>query len=229
MRIFLAATLFLAMLQTTAQNLIRLKVYHNTDNLEKTEDLPFPEGLSRERVWNFKRVSFAMEISGKKDLIHQLEIFFPQVARPTSMPGYPLNYTYSSGPFRHESTAISFRYEVSKKVAESGGLKFSVGLGINPYYHKLSNISTIDLYADRHSKNVGAAVTISGTLEMKLTDLLGLEIGLPLKVYDFRVESFRINNPSITIRQQTATKNEHIFFESAYTLRAGLICKIGRG
>src|SRR5436190_11605553 len=108
--------IFTISMTAAAQRGLRLKVVQNTDNIERTvsrSDLTYT--VSNERIWNFSRISFALEFEGRKNWTHQLELFFPQVMRPTVIPGYPLNYSYWEGHHTHESSAFALRYEVLKK------------------------------------------------------------------------------------------------------------------
>lgn len=213
----------IATIGAAAQSTLRFKVFHHTDFIEKSISDPYLNAITRERVWTFRRVSFAFEFGKHENFKHQLEVFFPQVERPTNVPAYPINYTYSTGPYNWESTAFSFRYEALKKVGGSSDrVRFVFGLGLNPYYQKLSMIPMQSNFTYHHTVNLGAVINAIAGTQVALTNRLGFEASLPLKIYDLRFKRQKINNPALPPEYQMANSHEHIFFETAYTLRVGL-------
>jgi hypothetical protein len=55
-----------------------------------------------------------------------------------------------------------------------------------------------------------------------------VDLNVQLKIYDLRLEKNEVGNPAIPIRQQETNDVDHIFFESAYTIRLGLAYKFTR-
>lgn len=211
----------------SAQNFVRVKIFHNTDYVERSGSDYIGAVMSTERVWNFRRVSFAAEFGNRENVRHQLELFFPQIQRSTSVPAYPINYSVPGGPDNHESTALAFRYEAMKK---SGGgtdrVRFLFGFGLNPYYRKLALVPASADRSNRSLEDFGAVFNAILGLEIAVTKSLGIEASIPLKVYDFRFKRQWLDNPALPADDQSNTGHEHIFFETAYTLRFGLTYKL---
>jgi hypothetical protein len=212
----------------SAQKSVSVKIFHNTDNVERSTSPDYFGGvMTSERVWNFRRISFAVEFGKRETFRHQLELFFPQIQRSTSVPAYPINYSTRGGSWNWESTAVAFRYEALKKLGSATDrTKFLFGIGLNPYYQKSSILSTQSTYSDRHLESFGAAINAITGVEIALTNNFGIEASIPLKIYDFRFRRQRINNPALPVNYQTNTGHEHVFFETAYTLRLGLTYKL---
>jgi hypothetical protein len=74
----------------------------------------------------------------------------------------------------------------------------------------------------------GFAFNFTPRINYKISRRFNIDLNVPLKIYDLRLEKNQVNNPAIPIRQQNTNDVDHIFFESAYTIRLGLAYKFTR-
>jgi hypothetical protein len=224
MKTSLLAIFVLAAVAAHAQT--HIKLYQNTDYNETTQN-DYISSL-KEHHLRFTRLSIAVSFVRKNTLVHQLELFVPQINQKTQLLQYPINYSYGASiGYDNRASCFSFRYEISKVFSKAASaLKFSAGVGLNPYYSLLKNNSTIATPSGKESHWYGCVVNIIPAITCIVSSRLRLEISLPLKIYDLRFTTFRIKNPALPIRQQQNTGNEHLFLEQAYTLRFGIAYKI---
>jgi hypothetical protein len=219
--VLLSLLLFTVAHTATSQ---RLKVYQNSDYYESSFYSPMSQRLITEGVYRFDRISLAWEFKpGKKKLLHQVELFVPQFESQTARIYYPMEQRYYATDYKHEATAFAFRYEVSKNLSDpTGKLNAYLGAGLNPYYTKLRAVPTSPSGAESYRQCFGAVVNAIALIDYKISKRFAVELSIPLKLYDFRTSHSQVSSPVVSIRQQTNTGSEHIFFERAYTVRAGL-------
>ncbi|HEX6890859.1 MAG TPA: hypothetical protein VF141_09200, partial [Chryseolinea sp.] len=74
----------------------------------------------------------------------------------------------------------------------------------------------------------GFVLNFTPRVNYNISRRFNVDLNVPLKIYDLRGEKNEVNNPAIPIRQQTTNDVDHIFFESAYTIRLGLEYKFAR-
>ena len=76
--------------------------------------------------------------------------------------------------------------------------------------------------------NLDSKATLSQGIKYKFSQRFSIDLNVPLKIYDLRVEKNKIKNPAIPIRQQTTNDYNHIYLESAYSIRLGLMYKLNK-
>ena len=157
-------------------------------------------------------------------MIHEIELFIPEISKSPDDMQYPMEYSIRKG-YRVEGkgTSYSFRYELSKMLTnEDKRLRFSGGVGINPYYAHLEYVPVEPQTFYSDSRLYGAAVNVTPRLTFELAPRFNLDLSVPFKIYDFRVNEYQVHNPAIPIGQQLSTSYKSIFFENAYTIRLGI-------
>ena len=223
MKKLLTAILLLGAASASGQKSFGVKVYQNTDIF----DIDYREAGNTTNVnkTNFNRISLALNLRTKNSLVHELELFIPELSKSLENIQYPMDYELRKGDtFDGEVSSYSIRYELSKKLTdETKRFGFTLGAGINPYYVYIQYFPKVETTYYASSELYGFALNIVPRLEYKLSNRFHLDLNIPLKVYDLRGEKIRLDNPAIPIRQQTSTDGDQIFFESAYTIRLGLM------
>jgi hypothetical protein len=223
-KILITAVLISQAVFSLAQRDIAIKIYHNTD-IFKTE---YNERETREvrtvHNFNVSRISLALDIKGNKGFTHELEVFMPEKSKSPKNILFPFNYEFSVGKnFDTHLSTYSMRYQISKKLnSNDNKLSFRLGAGINPYFVHLENEPKVSNTSYSSRKIAGFAVNISPGIAYKICRRFSLELNIPLKIYDFRGERIRIDNPAIPIWHQRTSEISHLFFEGAYTVRFGV-------
>jgi hypothetical protein len=121
------------------------------------------------------------------------------------------------------------RYELSKTLtSKDKPFAFLLGVGINPYYVHIEYEPNVETVYYSSKQLYGFALNITPRIKYKLSQRFGIDLNVPLKVYDLRGEKNHVKNPSIPIRQQTANGYSNIFLESVYTIRLGLKYKLNK-
>ncbi|MGC3947382.1 MAG: hypothetical protein QM762_23180 [Chryseolinea sp.] len=225
MKALLTALLaFSCIVASFGQRSFGVKIYQNTDFFDA--EITDTDTRTQTTVHNVNanRFSVALNLFSKRRVIHELELFIPEVSKSLDNMQYPMVYDLKKGSsISGKGTSYSVRYELSRTLTrEDKRLKFSGGVGINPYYVHLEYLplNTYTYYAD--SRLYGAAVNITPHLTFDLTPRFCLDLSVPIKVYDFRANEYQVRNPAIPIEQQISKNYSSIFFESAYTIRLGI-------
>ncbi|MGB4848444.1 MAG: hypothetical protein WBP41_11030 [Saprospiraceae bacterium] len=207
-----------------AQSGLSFKIYQNTDifKTEYTDDQP--GHVRTENNINFIRISMAVNLQTKKGLGHEIEFLMPEFSKPIQKLQFPIHYKFRKGNTSENMAAsYSFRYEMHKLFADhSDRIDFLFGVGLNPYYVKLeyTPAASNDYYSSLTL--FGIAVNVTPRLYYKLNQFFSIDLNAPIRLYNFQVEKYRIDNPIFPIRQQRRRQNNHLFFEPAYTIRLGL-------
>lgn len=207
------------------QQKFAIKVYQNTDLFEATYNEQRTDQLTKYNYLNFHRISVALAITSKNDLIHELEILMPEITKPTDDIQYPMNYAFRKDiTFDSKASSYSFRYEVSKSLtAQSARFAFDLGLGINPYYVHIEYVPKVEATYYWSAKLYGMVFNIIPSVKYRLSNRFSIDLNMPLKIYDLRGERNQVDNPAIPKRQQTTKDVDNVFFEQAYTIRLGLM------
>lgn len=204
-----------------------IKLYQNTDFFESEISSFDTRTKTTVQHVNFTRFSIAFNITTKKNFIHEVEVFIPEVQKNLDNVQFPMNYVLKeSSNVEGQGSSISLRYEISKTLTNSDNrLKFNAGAGINPYYVLIEYLPTVSNIYFSSNQYYGAAINIVPRMLYDVNRHFCLELSVPLKVYDLRFDKWNVRNPAIPISQQTMTSHSSIFFESAYTIRLGLTYK----
>ena len=207
------------------QNKFAIKVYQNTDLFEAVYYEQRTDKLTKFNYLNFHRFSFALAITSKNNLMHELEILIPEITKSTDDIQFPMNYAFRKDiTFDNKASSYSFRYGVSKSLtAQSARLAFDLGIGVNPYYVHIEYVPRVETTYYWSTKLYGMVFNIIPRVKYRLSDRFSIDLNMPLKIYDLRGEIDQVNNPSIPTRQQTTKDVDNIFFEQAYTIRLGLM------
>ena len=119
--------------------------------------------------------------------------------------------------FDGEASSYSLRYELSKRLTnESKRFGLYIGAGINPYYVHLEYIPNDETTYYWSTKLYGFALNFVPRISYKISRRFNVDLNVPLKVYDLRVEKNQVNNPAIPIRQQTTESGCITFFLKAH-------------
>jgi hypothetical protein len=209
---------------THAQSHAAIKIYQNTDIFETEYYESGNDRLTQFENVNFSRISVAVSIPAKTGNIHEIEVFIPEISKSLDDLQFPMNYRFRKDiSLDGNADAYSFRYEFSKILTdESKRFSVRVGAGVNPYYVAIEYVPNDPGSYYRATKVYGFATNITPGIKYALGERMSVDLNVPLKVYDMRMEYNRVSNPAIPIRQQKSNDQRHIFFESAYTIRFGL-------
>ncbi|MEJ1236586.1 hypothetical protein WBG78_00570 [Chryseolinea sp. T2] len=212
-----------------AQKSFSIKLYQNSDFFDSEINDWDTRTTTTVHNANFNRFSVAVSLTSKKRFTHELEIFIPEFSKSLGDLQYPMDYSISKGSsIEGKAGSWSLRYELSKVLTKANkGLQFSAGAGINPYLVRIEYFSNNPQTYYSSSDLYGAAITIVPRVSYKLFPAFSLELSMPFKVYDLRVNQRRIDNPAIPIAQQETKSYNSIFFESVYTIRLGLSYTFG--
>ncbi|HEU5292956.1 MAG TPA: hypothetical protein VFU05_20055, partial [Cyclobacteriaceae bacterium] len=197
-----------------------------TDIFETRYNVGTPQEETTENV-NFNRISFAIDFATDKGFVHEVEILIPEVFKPLDKFQYPMNYELRKGDtFDGTASSASVRYELNKSLTgNEGKFSFLLGAGINPYYVRIEyephDLTTYRLLTEFF----GFALNVTPRIQYKFGQRFSMDLNVPLKIYDLRMEASRIFNPNIPIRDQKVQETSNIFFETAYTIRLGLLYK----
>lgn len=219
----LASLLILVSICSFSQK-VGIKVYQNTDFFETVYNESRTNLQTSSEQVNFNRFTIALDFHTKNNFLHEVEFFIPEISKSLDDVQYPMNYEFrKDDTFDGEATTYSLRYEFSKKLTnESNRFGFSFGAAINPYYVHLEYIPNVETTYYWSTRLYGFAVNLVPRINYKISNRLNIDLNVPLKVYDLRFEENKVNNPAIPIRQQETNDVDHIFFESAYTIRLGV-------
>ncbi|MFM9840896.1 MAG: hypothetical protein ACKVOQ_21695 [Cyclobacteriaceae bacterium] len=202
-----------------------IKVYQNTDIFSITTidyDVN-PSLTSTFSRTNFNRISIVLQMAAKNKLIHEIELIIPEFSKPISNPQFPFNYAFRKrNDLDNLMTTISLRYEIHKKIHSVGNIHINLGIGLNPYYINVEDISKTPNTYDRYTKYFGGSLNLIPSIIYKISNQFSLEINCPFKIYDLMNVTNRIANPAIPINQQTSTKIENGFLYNIYTFRFGV-------
>jgi hypothetical protein len=99
---------------------------------------------------------------------------------------------------------------------------------INPNYIPIEYTPNIETTFYSSTKLNGFALNLIPRINYKISRRFIIDLNVPLKIYGLRAEKNQFSNPAIPIRQQTTNDLDHIFFESAYTIRIGLEYKFAK-
>ena len=226
----LTALLVVSSIWSFGQSTFGIKVYQNTDLFKTIYNESRNNLMTSSEQVNFSRISLAMDMHTKNGFLHEVEFFMPEISKSLEDIQYPMNYEFRKDvSFDGEASSFSLRYELSKRLTnESKRFGFYIGAGVNPYYVHLEYIPNVETTYYWSTKLYGFALNFTPRIAYKISRRFNVDLNVPLKVYDLRGEKNQVNNPAIPIRHQTTTDVDHIFFESAYTIRLGIEYKFAR-
>jgi hypothetical protein len=212
------------------QNSFGIKIYQNTDIFETQYYESKTSPVSKVGNFNFDRITLAIDIDTKKGYTHEIEFLIPEVSKSLDDVQFPLNYKFRKGEtFDGEASTYSLRYEIGKTlINKAKRFSFLLGVGINPYYIRIEYEPNVETSYYWSTKLYGFALNMTPRINYKLSQRFSIDLNVPLKIYDLRGEKNNIKNPLIPIRQQTTNDYSNIFFESAYTIRFGLMYKMNK-
>ena len=198
-------TLLVCMSMTSyGQNGLGFTFYQNTDIFRvQTIVLPSHE-VTRQNQVNFGRISLAVELSTKKDYVHEIEFFLPEVDKPfDNLKFLAQYYTWSHIKIERVVTSYSFRYVFGKYLpSKSERFNFLIGAAINPYYVLQEFIPHSNATYYNSIKWIGAALDVTPGIRYKLGQHFRLGFSMPFGIYNFRFQEYRQDNPILPASQQ---------------------------
>ncbi|HEY5751202.1 MAG TPA: hypothetical protein VIU12_34300 [Chryseolinea sp.] len=205
-----------------------IKIYQNTDLFENQYTDSRAKTVTKVDNVNFSRFSLALDRETKKGYTHEIELLIPEVSKSLDNIQFPMNYKFRQGTsFDGQASSYSLRYELSKTLtSKDKRFGFNLGLGVNPYYVHVEYIPKDERTYEVSTKLYGFALNVIPRMTYKLSQRFSMDLNVPVKVYDLRGEKTRIKNPNIPLSQQENTEQSSIFFESAYTVRLGVMYKL---
>lgn len=227
-KIILTALFISNVIYSFGQNNFGIKIYQNTD-IFKTQYYNYTDKeTTKIKNINFNRASLAVDIETKKGYTHEIEFLIPEISKSLDHVQFPLNYEFRKGTtFKATASSYSLRYELSKTLTNKAKrFALLLGVAINPYYVFEEYAPNTETTYYVSTKLYGSAMNITTRIKYKLSQRFSIDLNIPLKIYDLRAERTRVKNPNFPIHQQTWTNYSNIFFESAYTIRLGLMYKL---
>jgi hypothetical protein len=212
------------------QRTFGVKIYQNTDIFATRYSESGIPGTTKVENLNFGRVSLALNIETAKRVSHEIELLIPEVSKPLDKVQFPMNYEFGKNAnFDGNVSSYSVRYELSKAFTdEDQRFTFLPGAGINPYFVNIEYEPNVETSFYHSTTLYGFALNMTPRVKYDVSQRFSIDLNIPLKVYDLRAEHSMVKNPAIPIRQQTNNSESHIFFESAYTVRFGLMYTFGK-
>lgn len=229
--IIITALLILSAICSLGQRNFAIKIYQNTDIFEIQYYERITNAVEIFDEVHFTRLSLAVDMETKKGFTHEIEFLIPEVSKSFDNIQYPMNYVFQkkAPDFDGQVSSYSLRYEFSKTLTNKNKrLGFDLGIGINPYYVLVEYIPTIETRYYSSTKLYGFVLNMVPRIKYKLSPRFSIDFNVPLNIYDLRAEKFRVKNPAIPIDQQMNNRYRHIFFESTYTFRVGLMYKLSK-
>ncbi len=210
------------------QRSLGFTIYQNTDIFQVHYiNLPSHQRTKESNV-NFSRISLAVELLTKKGFVHEVEFMLPEFAKPLDKLKFPFQYYFVKSDLMEEiGEAYSLRYSFSKYLAsKSDRLNFIFGAGINPYFVLQEYTPTTPHSYYTSLKWYGIALNLTPGMYYKPGRHFRLGLNVPFRIYNFRIEKHRQDNPILPIAIQRYTEKKHLFFEPAYTIRLGLTYRL---
>ena len=206
------------------QREFQFKIYQNTDFFKSSYYSPQTNEKRNSSHLNFNRISFALTVRGKNDVVHEIEFFLPELSRSIYKVRFPANYEFKEGDdIKGFISSYSCRYELSKVLSNSSkSMVFSLGIGVNPYFTNTEYEPAVSTTFYSSDKVFGISLNLIPKINFRVTNRVRLDFSIPFKFYDLREQKSKLENPAIPIRQQTTANSLYSFFESSYTLRFGL-------
>lgn len=225
LKIILFTTLLLVQIcNCHSQNSLNLKLYQNTDYHQQLYYIPVPRENKNEGTLNFSRLSLAFNIATKKGLFHEIELQIPEFSRPLDKLDFPQKYgIWKGNSYTQTGSSFACRYELGKMIGKkSNPINFLVSAALNPYYLKVEYSPTVDLSYYNTRSFYGIALNVVPRLYFRINDRFSIDLNTPLRLYNFRRSSYRIDNPILPARQQRSKQTDHLFLEPVYNFRLGL-------
>ena len=229
-RILLLALVLSGVVYSFGQKNFGIKIYQNTDFFETQYDNREMNLSTKVDQVNFSRFSLAFDLEGKKGYTHEIELLVPEFSKSLDKIQFPMSYKFRDVPWLvGEVSSYSVRYELNKTLTNKDKrFGFNLGLGINPYYVHIEYVPKIENAYDLSTKLYGFVLNAVPRATYRLSQRFSMDLNVPLKIYDLRGEKKRIKNPNIPRNQQETTEHSSIFFESAYTVRVGVMYKLNK-
>lgn len=204
------------------QSEMQIKIYQNTDSysvvyndFQETDEL------------NFNRISIAFDLRTRRDLLHELELFIPELSTSIHDVKFPMAYAFRDVSwFDARIDTYSFRYELSKVFKPSKAINFSLGVAVNPFFTRTDYKSSTSYIYDVENKVYGFSANFVPRVMINVSRRFSIDLNIPLKIYDLKVDVTRVMNLSIPREQQESQETENIFFENVYTVRMGVGYKL---
>lgn len=215
---------FFIALNSFSQKKYGIKIYQNTDFFQKSY-YESAATITTDDIINFDRFSVAFNVILDNGLMHEMEIFIPEISKSSNTIKFPFNYTFrNDNSFKTEVSSYSLRYELNKSILKaSSRFGLSLGLGLNPYFLELESIPKVSNAYSARKNYFGIALNLTTRMQYQLTRRLIIDLNFPLKIYDLRWEQTKIENPLIPRHHQITKDFEAKFFEDVYTMRLGIM------
>ena len=216
-------------LSAFGQKSIGIKLYQNTDFFETKYHHSW-NTVTTVRNVNFTRFSLALSLHTRKNYVHELEVLVPEISKSLDDIQYPMSYDFRIHPsIQSSGSTYSLRYEINRTLTnQAERFQFNLGAALNPYYVFFEHIPHETNVYYSSTRQYGFAFNIVPRMTYKLGQRFSLDLNVPLKLYDLRVTETEIHNPAIPVRQQNNTEYNNLFFESAYTIRFGVMYAFGQ-
>ncbi len=127
---------FASVISAHGQRTWGIRLYQNTDFF-KVEQVN-GNWTEKKNHSNFDRFSLAITVTGKKNLLHEFELFIPEFNKSVDDVRFPYPYSFDTEYTKdHKIDTYSMRYAITKMFGPSlGKLRAGVGAGLNPYVTK---------------------------------------------------------------------------------------------
>lgn len=208
---------------------LSFKIYQNTDLFQQQYHIPQPrENINQDKI-NFSRISLAFGFRSGKSYFHEVELQIPEFSRPLGKLDFPQKYSIWKGDaYDQIGSSFSCRYELGKLLGDkSKPINLLLSTCINPYYIKLEYTPTVPNAYYYSLTHYGLALNVVPRLYFRLNRLFSIDLNSPIRIYDFRRSKYRQDNPILPLQQQRSKQIDHLFFESVYTIRIGLMYSLG--
>jgi hypothetical protein len=226
----LLSCFFLISFFSHSQSSIGIKVYQNTDFFKAEYYGAGNYQYKTDHHRSFNRFSVAINVVTKRNFLHEVELFVPELSKSLENIQFPLNYKFTkTAPTVDKATVYAFRYDVSKVVTDlAKRISVVLGAGVNPYRIKIDYSSQQAFVYSRRQTMYGVAVNIIPGVQYSVSKRFMMDLSIPFRIYNYKRERMQVDNPAIPISQQTKESDEGKFFENVYTIRFGLRYGFGK-
>jgi hypothetical protein len=213
----------------------KIKIYVNgSKEFIKNSDYNWP--LSENQTFKYQNknldigtLSFGFEVEKRKNTSNEIEVMpfrFNQQENLSKIIDKADNMTAIIGGGKSTSFSSSFRYQYNYKfLIEKKVIPF-IGLSSQLFYDLYKNDPVVSLSYSTRSQDIGLLFSIIPGIEYKLTKILSVELNSPVSFYDIKLNSERIDNPTLEVKDRTVSTIIGDFFPNKINFRIGLSFKI---
>ena len=203
-----------------------IRVNQNTDFFTVTYQNE--ENSFEEHQANFTRLSVELNRI-RENVIEELELFIPQINAPVDHVQFPWpqELTRQNNSI-NKTSSYSLRYSYTRIIRkQTSAFNVALGAAVNPYYLRAASDPYLSDHYASNRNILGVSLNLVPAVHFNASNHITLVVDCPFKVVDFYYISAITKNPTLPFGEQIIHKTEASFFMQAYTLRTGIMYRVG--